>query len=75
MMNTIPTVSILVITYNQEAYIGKALDSLLMQECPFDYEILVGEDCSTDGTRNICLEYAKNNPDKIRLFLNEKNKG
>jgi len=74
-MNTIPMVSILVITYNQEAYIGKALDSLLMQECPFDYEILVGEDCSTDGTRNICLEYTRNNPDKIRLFLNEKNKG
>jgi len=74
-MNTIPMVSILVITYNQEAYIGKALESLLMQECPFDYEILIGEDCSIDGTRTICLEYAQNNPDKIRLFLNKKNKG
>jgi len=74
-MNTIPLVSILVTTYNQEAYIGKTLDSLLMQVCPFDYEILIGEDCSTDQTRAICQKYAQNYPDKIRLFLNEKNKG
>jgi glucosyltransferase len=74
-MIAVPVVSILVTTYNQEAYIGQALDSLLAQECPFGYEILVGEDCSTDGTRAICIEYAKSHPDKIRLFLNEQNKG
>jgi len=74
-MNKSPLVSILVTTYNQEAYIGKTLDSLLMQECPFAFEILVGEDCSTDQTRSICQEYAQNYPDIIRLFLNEHNKG
>jgi len=74
-MNIIPVASILVVTYNQEVYIGKTLDCLLMQECPFDYEILIGEDCSTDQTRNICIEYSRKHPDKIRLFLNEQNKG
>lgn len=75
MMNVTPVVSILVVTYNQESYIGKTLDCLLMQECPFDYEILIGEDCSTDQTKNICIEYSREYPDKIRLFLNEQNKG
>jgi len=70
-----PLVSILVVTYNQELYIGKTLDSLLEQDCPFPYEILVGEDCSTDQTRAICQSYAEHHPDKIRLFLNETNKG
>jgi len=74
-MNKSPLVSILVTTFNQEAYIGKTLDSLLMQDCPFDYEVLIGEDCSTDQTRKICQEYAQNHPHKIRLFLNEQNKG
>jgi len=70
-----PLVSILVAAYNQEAYIAKTLDSLLEQVCPFDYEILVGEDCSTDATRTICCEYAQRYPEKIRLFLNINNKG
>jgi len=70
-----PLVSILIVPYNQEAYVGKALDSLLNQVCPFSYEILVGEDCSTDGTRAICQDYAARYSDKIRLYLNERNKG
>jgi len=74
-MNTIPLVSILVTTYNQEEYIAQTLDSILMQQCSFEYEIIIGEDCSTDRTRNICLEYRDNYPDKIVLCLNEKNKG
>lgn len=73
--NVKPLVSVLIAAYNQEDYIAQTLDSVLMQECPFDYEILIGEDCSDDRTRDICLEYARNHPDKIRLFLNEQNKG
>jgi len=73
--NVKPLVSVLITAYNQEKYIAKTLDCVLMQECPFDYEILIGEDCSTDQTSYICLEYAKNHPDKIRLFLNKENKG
>jgi len=70
-----PLVSVLVVTYNQEAYITQTLESLLMQDCAFPYEILIGEDCSTDGTRELCQSMAAKYPDRIRLFLNEKNKG
>jgi len=73
--NVKPLVSVLIAAYNQEDYIAQTLDSVLMQECPFDYEILIGEDCSDDRTRDICLEYARNHPDKIRLILNKQNKG
>jgi glycosyltransferase involved in cell wall biosynthesis len=74
-MNNKPLVSVLVTPYNQEDYIGMALDSLLLQDCQFDYEILISEDCSTDRTRDICIDYQKKYPEKIRLFLNEVNKG
>jgi len=70
-----PLVSVLVVTYNQEAYITQTLESLLMQDCSFPYEILVGEDCSTDETRRLCQLMAEKHPDRIRLFLNDKNKG
>lgn len=70
-----PLVSILVVTYNQESFIRQTLDSLIEQDCTFDYEILIGEDNSTDGTRDICIEYEKKYPDKVRLFLNQSNKG
>jgi len=68
-------ISIAVITYNQEAYIAQTLDSIIEQRCSFDFEIVVGEDCSTDGTRRICQKYQSRHPDKIRLLLHEKNQG
>jgi len=68
-------VSVVVITYNQEAYIAQTLDSVIEQRCSFDFEIVVGEDYSTDGTRRICQEYQLRHPDKIRLLLHEKNQG
>jgi glycosyltransferase involved in cell wall biosynthesis len=66
-------VSVLVTTYNHERYIAQALDSVLMQETDFDYEIVILEDCSTDATREIVLAYQKRHPDKIRLRLNDRN--
>lgn len=63
------TVSVCIQTYNQEPYIAQALDSVLMQETDFKYEIILGEDESQDGTREICIEYARQQPDRIRLFL------
>lgn len=74
-MNSNPLVSILITPYNQREFIRQTLDSLLMQQCNFEYEILIGEDCSTDGTREICIEYAERHPDRIVLYLNESNKG
>lgn len=70
-----PKVSVCVVTYNQEAYIEKCLMSLVEQEVNFEYEIIVGEDCSTDGTRAVVERIAKIYPQKIKLVLQEKNIG
>lgn len=67
-----PLVSICVQTYNHENYIKQCLDSLLMQDTNFTFEILIGEDASTDETRNICIDYAEKYPDKIRLFFHHR---
>lgn len=64
-----PLVSVCIITYQHVDFIAECLDGALAQQTDFDVEILLGEDNSTDGTREICLEYAKRFPDKIRLFL------
>jgi len=61
--------SISVVTYNQKDYIKQCLDGILMQQTDFKFEIILGEDASTDGTREICKDYANRFPDKIRLFL------
>ncbi len=64
-----PKVSVCVQTYNHAPYIIQALDGVLMQETDFDFEIIIGEDESSDGTRDICIHYAEQHPDRIRLFL------
>lgn len=51
-------VSVFVVTYNQENYIRQALDSILMQQVNFDFEVVIGDDASTDATGYICDEYA-----------------
>lgn len=66
-------VSVLIMTYNHERYVGRALDGALMQQTSFPFEILVSEDASTDATRSIVQEYAARHPDKIRLILSERN--
>ena len=67
--------SILVITYQHKKYIRKALDSVLMQKTSFKTEIIVSDDCSTDGTREILLEYKKRYGNRIHLILRNKNVG
>ncbi|WP_026934172.1 glycosyltransferase family 2 protein [Christiangramia echinicola] len=62
-------VSVLVQTYNHEFYIKRCLDAILGQKTNFEFEILLGEDTSSDNTRKICKEYAQKFPEKIRLFL------
>jgi glycosyltransferase involved in cell wall biosynthesis len=68
-------VSVCVITYNHEKFVAKMLDSLLMQQTTFDFEIVVGDDCSKDNTAAILKEYQQRYPDKIRLLLQSKNLG
>jgi glycosyltransferase involved in cell wall biosynthesis len=67
-----PKVSVILLTYNHEDYIAQSIESILNQETDFEFEILIGEDDSTDDTRKICLDYAKKYPSKIRLFLHHK---
>jgi glycosyltransferase involved in cell wall biosynthesis len=68
-------VSILTITYNHERYITQAIESILVQKVNFDYEIVIGEDCSKDSTRGIVVDFQKRYPGKIRLLLREQNLG
>lgn len=68
-------VSVIVLTYNHEKYIRRAIESVLMQRADFHYEILVGDDASTDNTPHILQGYAEKYPSKFRLFLHEKNLG
>jgi glycosyltransferase involved in cell wall biosynthesis len=67
-----PLVSIIILAYNHEYYIKKCLDSVLEQKTNFEYEILLGEDESSDDTRSICIEYAEKFNDKIKLFLHSR---
>lgn len=67
-------VTVIVTTYNHERFINEAIDGVLMQETNFDYEVVIIEDCSTDHTRDIVIEYQKAHPGKIRLVLSETNK-
>ncbi len=65
--------SIYVATYNHENYIGKALDGILMQKTEYPYEVLIGEDCSIDGTRRILKEYEEKYPGRFQIFYREHN--
>ena len=73
MNNTI--VSVCMITYNHENFIREAIDGVLMQKTDFPIELIIGEDCSTDGTRKIVMEYARKYPDIIRPLLPDSNLG
>lgn len=68
-----PVVSVLMVAYNQEKSIGTAIESALDQETNFEYEIVIGEDCSKDKTREICLEYQRKFPEKIRVLWSDEN--
>ncbi len=65
-------VSVCVITYNHARFIKQTLEGILHQKTNFSFEILIGEDHSSDGTREICRHYAATYPDKIRLFLRKR---
>lgn len=70
-----PKVSVLMVTYNHERYIAEAVGSALSQKTTFPVEIVIGEDCSTDNTRNILRELKRVNDHRIRLILREQNIG
>ena len=61
--------SILVTYYNQEKFVSRSLDSIFNQKLTEDFEVLVGDDGSTDNTCNIVKEYILRYPGKIKLFI------
>lgn len=70
-----PLVSVKMITYNHEPYITQAIEGVLIQETDFPIELVIGEDCSTDRTAQIVMEYQKKHPDIIRVITSEQNVG
>jgi glycosyltransferase involved in cell wall biosynthesis len=70
-----PKVTVCVITYNQKEYIRRCLQSIVDQTPEFDFEVIVGDDCSTDGTREIVQEFAERYPGLVKPIYQEKNTG
>ncbi len=68
-------VSVIVTAYNQADTISRTLDSILKQNCDFGFEIIIGDDCSTDNTREVCLQYQKKYPDIVRTQFYKTNGG
>jgi glycosyltransferase involved in cell wall biosynthesis len=70
-----PSVAVLMIAYNHEKYIREAIEGVLMQRGEFDLRLVIGEDCGSDKTREICERYAAGNPAVIHLLPSDRNHG
>lgn len=68
-----PTLTIIMPTYNKKQYIGEALDSIFMQKTTYNYEIIVADDASNDGTLDIVQSYSLKYPNKIKLLESKAN--
>ncbi len=65
-------VSILVTTYNIEKHVDGAINSIVQQDMPFEWELLIGDDGSSDGTIDVIKKWLEKYPDKISLFVHER---
>ena len=74
-MDNTPLLSVCLITYNHEKFVRQALEGIFMQKVDFPIEVIIADDCSTDSTRNIILEYKEKYPEIIKLIFQEKNVG
>lgn len=70
-----PLVSVLMIVYNQEAYLAEAIEGVILQQCDFQFELIIGEDGSTDGSLQIVLDYQRRYPGIIRVLHGGPNLG
>ena len=70
-----PQVSVSITTYNHEEYIEQCLESVVNQECNFDFEVIVGEDCSTDSTRKIIDLFVQKYPNIVKPVYQKQNVG
>src|SRR5271157_958173 len=73
--NIPPLVAVFMVTYNHEQFIAQAIESVMMQKTNFPYKLFIGEDCSTDGTADICRNLKSKYKDRIELHINQKNLG
>lgn len=71
MENKYPLVSIAIITYNQKEYLRECIESCLSQDYP-NIEIVIADDCSTDGTQAMLRDYERAYQNKFVLRLSEK---
>lgn len=67
--------SVCVVTYNQEKYIRRCLESILNQDTNFAFEVLIGDDCSSDATSAIVDEFSKAYPERVTVIKRERNVG
>ena len=70
-----PDVSVVLLTYNHEKYIRECLEGILKQKTSFEVEVLIGDDCSSDGTQDVLREYDNSYPGRFRMILRENNLG
>jgi glycosyltransferase involved in cell wall biosynthesis len=68
------TVSIIMLAYNHEKFIAQAIEGVIMQKTEFSWELLIADDCSSDGTEDICVKYSKGDI-RIKYFRNKVNLG
>ena len=68
-------ISVLVLAYNHQEFVAQCLDGILAQDFPGTLEVLVGEDCSTDGTRGVVQRYVERFSDVVRLVTSAQNVG
>lgn len=68
-------VSVCMAVYNQEAFVGHAIEGVLGQECPYEIQLVIADDCSTDATRSICEKYTAENPGRIKYIERKANLG
>jgi len=72
---SVPLVSVAITAFNSEKWIARALDSVLLQQAYFPIEIIIGDDCSTDGTAAVARSYRDSSPHLIRLLEPSRNLG
>jgi len=68
-------VSVEMITYNHGPYLAEAIEGVIAQKTDFPIELVIGEDCSTDNTRDIALDYQRRYPHLIRVIYSDRNVG
>ncbi|MCR5261553.1 MAG: glycosyltransferase family 2 protein [Candidatus Gastranaerophilales bacterium] len=68
-----PILAAIIFTYNHRNHIARCIESLVNQNTTYNYQIRIYDDCSTDGTTDICREYAAKYPEKIKLTVQPEN--